>query len=153
MGVTGARTQTSSAAPELVGRIRAADPDALIGVGLGVSNGEQAARGDRVRRRGDRRFRSGQDACWRPRTPAIPLTSPGCAPWSPISPPAYAPFDWLRAGNVRRWELRSSRVRVNPVVIRYVRWLVAVGVLLVTVGCTPAPLADAARRASDPAGF
>jgi tryptophan synthase alpha chain len=42
MGVTGARTQTSSAAPELVRRIRALDPAAAVGVGLGVSNGEQA---------------------------------------------------------------------------------------------------------------
>jgi tryptophan synthase alpha chain len=42
MGVTGARAQTSSAAPELVARIRRADPDTLVGVGLGVSNGEQA---------------------------------------------------------------------------------------------------------------
>jgi tryptophan synthase alpha chain len=42
MGVTGARAQTSSAAPELVARIRRADPEALVGVGLGVSNGEQA---------------------------------------------------------------------------------------------------------------
>lgn len=43
MGVTGARQQTSSAAPELVSRIRALAPDTLIGVGLGVSNGTQAA--------------------------------------------------------------------------------------------------------------
>ena len=42
MGVTGARAETSSAAPALVARIRAADPDALVGVGLGVSNGAQA---------------------------------------------------------------------------------------------------------------
>ncbi len=42
MGVTGARAQTSSAAPELVARIRKAT-DLPIGVGLGVSNGEQAA--------------------------------------------------------------------------------------------------------------
>ena len=42
MGVTGARAQSSSAAPALVARIRAADPDALVGVGLGVSNGVQA---------------------------------------------------------------------------------------------------------------
>jgi tryptophan synthase alpha chain len=42
MGVTGARTQTSSAAPELVRRIRAIDPTAVVGVGLGVSNGVQA---------------------------------------------------------------------------------------------------------------
>jgi len=42
MGVTGARAQSSSAAPALVARIRAADPDALVGVGLGVSNGAQA---------------------------------------------------------------------------------------------------------------
>lgn len=43
MGVTGARTSTSSVAPELVRRIRSADPDAMVGVGLGVSNGAQAA--------------------------------------------------------------------------------------------------------------
>jgi len=42
MGVTGARSETSSLAPELVARIRAAVPDALVGVGLGVSNGDQA---------------------------------------------------------------------------------------------------------------
>jgi tryptophan synthase alpha chain len=42
MGVTGARATTSSAAPELVRRVRAADPSALVGVGLGVSNGAQA---------------------------------------------------------------------------------------------------------------
>ena len=40
--MTGARAQSSSAAPALVARIRAADPDALVGVGLGVSNGAQA---------------------------------------------------------------------------------------------------------------
>lgn len=43
MGVTGTRAQTSSAAPALVRRIRACDPDVLVGVGLGVSNGAQAA--------------------------------------------------------------------------------------------------------------
>jgi tryptophan synthase alpha chain len=42
MGVTGARTQTSAAAPELVRRVREADPSAMVGVGLGVSNGPQA---------------------------------------------------------------------------------------------------------------
>jgi tryptophan synthase alpha chain len=42
MGVTGARTQTSSAAPALVARVRAADASAMVGVGLGVSNGAQA---------------------------------------------------------------------------------------------------------------
>ena len=42
MGVTGARSQTSSAAPELVRRIRSADLSALTGVGLGVSDGAQA---------------------------------------------------------------------------------------------------------------
>ncbi|HEX4654424.1 MAG TPA: tryptophan synthase subunit alpha, partial [Mycobacteriales bacterium] len=42
MGVTGAREHTSSAAPGLVGRVRAAT--ALpVGVGLGVSDGAQAA--------------------------------------------------------------------------------------------------------------
>ena len=43
MGVTGARTQTSSAAPLLVQRVRDAAPDLPVGVGLGVSNGPQAA--------------------------------------------------------------------------------------------------------------
>jgi tryptophan synthase alpha chain len=42
MGVTGARAQTSSAAPTLVSRVRAVNPSALVGVGLGVSNGAQA---------------------------------------------------------------------------------------------------------------
>ncbi|MFV0407237.1 MAG: tryptophan synthase subunit alpha [Propioniciclava sp.] len=43
MGVTGTRQQTSSAAPALVSRIRDLAPDTLVGVGLGVSNGAQAA--------------------------------------------------------------------------------------------------------------
>jgi tryptophan synthase alpha chain len=42
MGVTGARTATSSVAPALVERVREAT-DLPIGVGLGVSNGAQAA--------------------------------------------------------------------------------------------------------------
>ncbi|NMD47202.1 MAG: tryptophan synthase subunit alpha, partial [Propionibacterium sp.] len=43
MGVTGTRDASSSAAPELVSRIRALAPETLVGVGLGVSNGDQAA--------------------------------------------------------------------------------------------------------------
>jgi tryptophan synthase alpha chain len=42
MGVTGTRAHTSAAAPELVRRVRRLDPSALVGVGLGVSNGRQA---------------------------------------------------------------------------------------------------------------
>lgn len=42
MGVTGARQQSSSAAPDLVRRVRALRPDVPIGLGLGVSNGAQA---------------------------------------------------------------------------------------------------------------
>jgi tryptophan synthase alpha chain len=42
MGVTGLRAQTSAAAPELVRRVREMDPSAMVGVGLGVSNGAQA---------------------------------------------------------------------------------------------------------------
>lgn len=42
MGVTGTRAQTSSAAPTLVARLREVT-DLPIGVGLGVSNGDQAA--------------------------------------------------------------------------------------------------------------
>jgi tryptophan synthase alpha chain len=43
MGVTGARTSVSSQAPDLVARIRKADPGMPVGVGLGVGNGKQAA--------------------------------------------------------------------------------------------------------------
>jgi tryptophan synthase alpha chain len=43
MGVTGARAQVGGAAEGLVARVRAADPEALACVGLGVSNGAQAA--------------------------------------------------------------------------------------------------------------
>ena len=43
MGVTGARSETSVAAPTLVRRIREIDDSLPIGVGLGVSNGDQAA--------------------------------------------------------------------------------------------------------------
>jgi tryptophan synthase alpha chain len=43
MGVTGARTSVSSQAPELVDRVRHADPGMPVGVGLGVGNGAQAA--------------------------------------------------------------------------------------------------------------
>ena len=42
MGVTGQRARTSTAAPELVRRIRQIDSSAMVGVGLGVSNGAQA---------------------------------------------------------------------------------------------------------------
>lgn len=42
MGVTGARDQTSTRAPELVRRLRNVS-DKPVGVGLGVSNGDQAA--------------------------------------------------------------------------------------------------------------
>ncbi len=42
MGVTGARAQSSTAAPGLVERVRGAADGAMVGVGLGVSNGEQA---------------------------------------------------------------------------------------------------------------
>ena len=44
MGVTGTREQSSSLAPDLVARIRTLAPDTLVGVGLGISNGDQAAR-------------------------------------------------------------------------------------------------------------
>jgi len=43
MGVTGARTAVSRQAPDLVARVRRADPDMPVGVGLGVGNGAQAA--------------------------------------------------------------------------------------------------------------
>lgn len=43
MGVTGARDSTSTAAPALVERVRRLSPGTPVAVGLGVSNGEQAA--------------------------------------------------------------------------------------------------------------
>ena len=43
MGVTGARTAVSQQAPDLVARIRQADREMPVGVGLGVGNGAQAA--------------------------------------------------------------------------------------------------------------
>ena len=43
MGVTGARTSVSRQAPDLVDRIRHANPDMPVGVGLGVGTGQQAA--------------------------------------------------------------------------------------------------------------
>ncbi|WP_296138991.1 tryptophan synthase subunit alpha [uncultured Tessaracoccus sp.] len=43
MGVTGARDHTSDAAPVIVERARAADPTIPVGIGLGVSDGDQAA--------------------------------------------------------------------------------------------------------------
>jgi len=43
MGVTGARNAVSRQAPDLVERIRQADRDMPVGVGLGVGNGRQAA--------------------------------------------------------------------------------------------------------------
>jgi tryptophan synthase alpha chain len=43
MGVTGTRDQVGEAAQLLVGRVRAVAPDFPVCVGLGVSNGEQAA--------------------------------------------------------------------------------------------------------------
>ena len=43
MGVTGARSETSEAAPVLVDRIRTVAPDLPVGVGLGVSTAAQAA--------------------------------------------------------------------------------------------------------------
>jgi tryptophan synthase alpha chain len=43
MGVTGARTAVSRQAPDLVARVRHADRELPVGVGLGVGNGAQAA--------------------------------------------------------------------------------------------------------------
>lgn len=43
MGVTGTRSATSSAAPVIAHRARALDPGLPIGIGLGVSNADQAA--------------------------------------------------------------------------------------------------------------
>lgn len=43
MGVTGTRSAAPSAAPALVARLREFAPDLVVGVGLGVSDGDQAA--------------------------------------------------------------------------------------------------------------
>lgn len=42
MGVTGVRAQSTTQGPGLVKRIRAADPGLPVGMGLGISNGQQA---------------------------------------------------------------------------------------------------------------
>ncbi|WP_390624183.1 tryptophan synthase subunit alpha [Fodinicola feengrottensis] len=86
MGVTGARAKTSDAAPTLVARVRRVAGGLPIGVGLGVSNGEQAAEvaqfADAVIV-GSALVRSG--AC------STLLTRPlAYAPWLP-SPPTWLP--------------------------------------------------------------
>jgi len=43
MGVTGTRDEVGDSAQRLVARVRAAVPDFPVCVGLGVSNGDQAA--------------------------------------------------------------------------------------------------------------
>lgn len=43
MGVTGTRTATSDAAPVIATRAKEADPSIPVGIGLGVSNADQAA--------------------------------------------------------------------------------------------------------------
>lgn len=43
MGVTGTRARTSDAAPVIAARARRADPGLPVGIGLGVSNADQAA--------------------------------------------------------------------------------------------------------------
>lgn len=43
MGVTGTRDNVGTAAADLVARVRALTPEAVVCVGLGVSNGDQAA--------------------------------------------------------------------------------------------------------------
>lgn len=43
MGVTGARSETSTAAPQLVSTLKSSDSGLPVGVGLGISNGDQAA--------------------------------------------------------------------------------------------------------------
>lgn len=43
MGVTGTRSTSPTAAPDLVARVRRISPTTIVGVGLGVSTGDQAA--------------------------------------------------------------------------------------------------------------
>ena len=43
MGVTGTRSSSPTAAPDLVARVRRISPETIVGVGLGVSTGDQAA--------------------------------------------------------------------------------------------------------------
>ncbi len=72
MGVTGARTSTSDLAPPLVARTKKAT-DLPVGVGLGVSNGDQAAEIAALRRRRHRGIGVRARACSTPPTAATAL--------------------------------------------------------------------------------
>ena len=84
------RAQTSAAAPELVGGCGDADPSAHGRRRAGRIQRRAGARGDRFRRSGDRRLRAGQDPAGCRRCGTTRGSRSDCAPWSPISPPAYA---------------------------------------------------------------
>ena len=71
MGVTGARDKPSDLAAPLVARMKAAT-GLPVGVGLGISNGDQAAGVGGVRGRGDRRCRRSSR---RSRTAARPVSA------------------------------------------------------------------------------
>src|SRR5215207_8282352 len=89
MGVTGARAETSTAAPALVHRVRAADANAMVGVGLGVSTALRRGRSpDMPTRSSSAPCSSGP--CWTPRTPAHQPTCLDCELWLRTWPTAYA---------------------------------------------------------------
>ena len=77
MGVTGARTSVSQAAPELVARVRGGRPGDAGRGRPGRRQRRAGRRGGRVRRRGDRRQRAGPLRAGAPTT--RPRGSAGCA--------------------------------------------------------------------------
>ena len=133
MGVTGARAQTSSAAPALVARIRAADPAAMVGRRPRGLQRRPGARGHRLRRCGDRRLRAGrtlldaEDAG----TPGRPQRAArrGRRPGGRRSPAADG------RGNLNLADVRLRGARVSRTAMRAVAaW--RVGLLMLVSGCT-----------------
>ncbi len=146
MGVTGARAQTSSAAPELVARIRAADPEALVGVGLGVSNGVQARE---VTEFADAVIVG--SALVKTLLDAEDAGEPGDL--SRLRAVVADLAAGVREGRPDRTGTSGGIGRVSPVVTRTVRLLLAVGLLLVVPDALRRPRRSLAGREADPEGY
>ena len=149
MGVTGARAQTSIAAPDLVHRVRAADSNALVGVGLGVSSGSQAWE---VSQYADavivgsllvKCLVDAEDAGRPAELSGLRAVVADLAEGMRRGAPQVQELPVRRAGNrsVSGTEYRGRA-----------RWALVVGVILLLVSCT-SPQPTVARTDPDPAGF